>query len=222
MYAPSRASTGDLANGIPSAVNIEGVDTTVGYVAWANKPATKKDESERMSPSTSSPSSRMLTPRLARKVIKILRDAGAVFYCKTTIPTAMMIPESYNNTFGYCTNPYNRKLTCGGSSGGEGALQAMYGSPVGVSSDIGGSTRIPSAACHVYGLKPSIGRFPTYGAKSGLPGQEGIGGVNGPMARSIEALELYSAAVVDGKPWLYDPKMVRLSHARLHMTSVTC
>lgn len=47
-------------------------------------------------------------------------------------------PETFNNIFGRTTNPYNRSLTSGGSSGGEGALVALKGSPIGVGSDIGG------------------------------------------------------------------------------------
>jgi amidase len=46
--------------------------------------------------------------------------------------------ETFNHIFGRTTNPYNRKLTPGGSSGGEGALLAMKGSPLGVGTDIGG------------------------------------------------------------------------------------
>lgn len=46
--------------------------------------------------------------------------------------------ETYNHVFGRTTNPYNRKLTPGGSSGGEAALIAMKGSPLGVGSDVGG------------------------------------------------------------------------------------
>lgn len=46
--------------------------------------------------------------------------------------------ETYNHVFGRTTNPYNRKLTPGGSSGGEGALVAMKGSPLGVGTDVGG------------------------------------------------------------------------------------
>jgi amidase len=38
-------------------------------------------------------------------------------------------------------NPSNRLMTCGGSSGGEGALISMRGSPMGVGTDIGGSIR---------------------------------------------------------------------------------
>lgn len=47
-------------------------------------------------------------------------------------------PESFNNVFGRTLNPFNRSLTCGGSSGGEGALVGIKGSPLGVGSDIGG------------------------------------------------------------------------------------
>lgn len=47
-------------------------------------------------------------------------------------------PETYNLIYGRTVNPANRTLTSGGSSGGEGALIAMKGSPLGVGSDIGG------------------------------------------------------------------------------------
>jgi amidase len=52
--------------------------------------------------------------------------------------------ETYNNVFGRTLNPYNLSLTSGGSSGGEGALIAMRGSPLGVGTDIGGSVKYAS------------------------------------------------------------------------------
>lgn len=60
----------------------------------------------------------------------------------------------------------------------------------------------------MYGLKPSFGRYPVYGGKSGIPGQEYILAVNGPMARSLKSLQLYSEAVLSDKvaPWNYDHK----------------
>jgi amidase len=67
----------------------------------------------------------------------MLEDAGAVVYTKTNVPTAMMIAESVNNVFGRTVNPLNRKTTSGGSSGGESALIALGGSPLGVGTDIG-------------------------------------------------------------------------------------
>ena len=62
-------------------------------------------------------------------------------------------------------NPYNDAYTCGGSSGGEAALIALDGSPVGIGSDIGGSLRIPAAYCGIYSLKPAGGRVSYYGAR---------------------------------------------------------
>lgn len=50
----------------------------------------------------------------------------------------MQWPETYNLIFGRTVNPSNRTLTSGGSSGGEGALIQLKGSPLGVGSDIGG------------------------------------------------------------------------------------
>ena len=84
----------------------------------------------------------------------------------------------------------------------------MKASPLGVGTDIGGSIRIPAAWCHLYGLKPSFGRFPTYGGKSGIPGQEYVLAVNGPMARSLRSVKLYSEAVLSDRvaPWNLDHK----------------
>lgn len=58
----------------------------------------------------------------------ILLDAGCIFYARTTLPQSVMQLETNSNIYGRTTNPYNRKHTSGGSSGGEGALIAMRGS----------------------------------------------------------------------------------------------
>lgn len=92
----------------------------------------------------------------------------------------MMIPETLNNTWGRTLNPLNLECTPGGSSGGEGALVKMRGSVVGVGTDIGGSIRIPGSLCALFSLKPSLGRFPTFGARSAMPGQEAVHSINGP------------------------------------------
>jgi amidase len=69
-------------------------------------------------------------------MVKILREAGAVFYCKTNQPQAIMHLESTSH-FGRTLNPFNIKLSAGGSTGGEAALVAMKGSVLGVGTDIG-------------------------------------------------------------------------------------
>ncbi|KAJ4343875.1 hypothetical protein N0V87_000158 [Didymella glomerata] len=63
-------------------------------------------------------------------MVKILREAGAVFYCKTNQPQAIMHLESTSH-FGRTLNPFNIKLSAGGSTGGEAALVAMKGSVLG-------------------------------------------------------------------------------------------
>ncbi|TQN63724.1 Acetamidase [Colletotrichum shisoi] len=138
----------------------------------------------------------------------LLEDAGAVFYVKTNVPTAMMIAESVNNVFGRTVNPRNRNLTSGGSSGGESALIVMKGSPLGIGTDIGGSLRIPAACTGIFTLRPSFGRFPTLGCRSGMSGQEAVQSVNGPMTRTLTDLELYGRAVVGRQTWLHDPRCV--------------
>lgn len=133
-------------------------------------------------------------------------------------------PDSHNNIFGRTLNPLNTKLTAGGSSGGEGALIALRGSILGVGTDLAGrllylrkasvankaagSIRTPSLCCGVYGFKPSSGRIP-WGGQTG-PGLKGITGITGmlpsagPMATSLNDLELFMSSVVYTKPWLDD------------------
>lgn len=162
-----------------------GKDATLGFAALANKPASYNST-----------------------LVDMLLAAGAVLYVKTNVPTAMMIAESVNNVFGRTKNPRNRALTPGGSSGGESALIAFGGSPLGVGSDIGGSLRIPAACTGIWTLRPSLGRFPTLKTQSGLAGQEAVASVNGPLAPSLESVELYSKTVVGLQPWLQDPKCI--------------
>lgn len=124
----------------------------------------------------------------------------------------MMMEETDNNVWGPTVNPYNTQLSAGGSSGGEAALLALRGSPLGVGTDIGGSIRIPSAWCGLYGLRPSFGRLSALGIRSGIPGQEFVLAVNGPMARSLDSVRLYCSAVLSAEaaPWNLDPKCLPL------------
>lgn len=118
------------------------------------------------------------------------------------------IAESVNNVFGRTVNPRNRQLTSGGSSGGESALISFKGSCLGIGTDIGGSLRIPAACTGIFTLRPSFGRFPTLKCRSGMSGQEAVQSVNGPMARTIDDIELEARTVVGGRPWLHDPRML--------------
>ncbi|KAJ5951545.1 Amidase [Penicillium vulpinum] len=141
-------------------------------------------------------------------IVKILLDAGAVVYARTTEPQGLMALETYSNITGTTTNPHNTALTPGGSSGGESALQALYGSPLGIGSDIGGSIRSPAANCGLYGLKPSTGRLPLLGCGSYLLGCETIMGTLGPISPSLGGVELFMKTIIESKPWVKDSMML--------------
>jgi len=87
-----------------------------------------------------------------------LRKAGAIIIAKTNVLQTLLAFESSNPLWGHTCNPWSASHTAGGSSGGEGALLAMDGSTIGVGSDVGGSIRIPSGYCGIFGLKPGLGR----------------------------------------------------------------
>ncbi|KAH7071237.1 amidase signature domain-containing protein [Paraphoma chrysanthemicola] len=141
-------------------------------------------------------------------MVALLRSMGAVFYCKTNQPQAIMHLESTSH-YGRTLNPFNIHLSSGGSSGGEGALVSMKGSVMGVGSDIGGSIRCPSAFCGIYGFKPTSCILPMNDMISHpFSAELNILGCPGPMCRSLRDLELFTKLMIDSKPWLEDPKLI--------------
>ncbi|KAL8762481.1 MAG: hypothetical protein Q9184_001516 [Pyrenodesmia sp. 2 TL-2023] len=141
-------------------------------------------------------------------VLKILWRAGCVFYARTTQPQTLMHLETSNNLYGVTVNPFNRGLTSGGSSGGEGALLGLRGSCLGVGSDIGGSIRSPSANCGLYGLRPSSYRVPIDGSSGTMLFEEQIVAVIGPLSTSLEGIKLFMKTVLSARPWLVEPSCV--------------
>ena len=94
--------------------------------------------------------------------VERLRAAGAVILGKTNVPEFGFGPGSTNTVYGQTRNPWNPESTPGGSSGGSAAAVAMGMGAAALGSDGGGSIRVPSSFCGVYGLKPSFGRIPLY------------------------------------------------------------
>nr|CDI56164.1 related to AMD2-acetamidase [Melanopsichium pennsylvanicum 4] len=174
-------------HGLPISVKdqfqVQGSDATIGYISYANKPSTSDSV-----------------------LVEVLKTAGAVPFVKTNLPQTIMYSETSNHLWGTTLNPHNRNLHPGGSSGGEGALVAMKGSPLGVGTDIGGSVRIPATLCGVFGLRPCSHRFPYEGAVNSLLGQITIPSVLGPLSRSLSGLTEFSKAVLAQEPWLLDPQ----------------
>ncbi|KAF2639078.1 amidase [Massarina eburnea CBS 473.64] len=141
-------------------------------------------------------------------VLQILQEAGAVFHCRTTEPQTMMHLETDSNLWGVTNNPYNKNLTSGGSSGGEGALISLHGSPLGIGSDVGGSIRNPAANCGIYGIKPTAFRIPTDGWGYAMAGADAIDSVLGPLSTSLSGLKLFMKTIIDAQPWLTEPAVI--------------
>ncbi|MBS7288400.1 MAG: amidase [Candidatus Freyarchaeota archaeon] len=94
-------------------------------------------------------------------LVERLKEAGAIILGKTNLPEFALIPITDNLLFGATRNPWDLERTPGGSSGGAAAAVASGICPVAIGNDGGGSIRIPSALCGVYGFKPSLGRVPS-------------------------------------------------------------
>src|SRR5208282_2762744 len=115
-----------------------------------------------------------------------LRNAGAIPIAKTNLPDLLFAFESDNLLFGRTDNPYDLARTPGGSSGGEAALIAACGSPMGLGSDCAGSVRLPAAFCGIAGIKPTSGRLPRTGHFPPAGGWIADLWQMGPMARYVE------------------------------------
>ena len=114
------------------------------------------------------------TPGVAR-----LREAGAVFFCKTTTPEFGWKGITHGPLTGITRNPWDTSRTPGGSSGGSAALVAAGVVPLATGGDGGGSIRIPAAFSGVFGLKPSYGVVPNF------PGPMGTLAVYGGLSRDV-------------------------------------
>ena len=89
---------------------------------------------------------------------KSLRRGGFVILGKLATSEIGAMPVTEPDIHPPTRNPWNRFHTAGGSSGGSGAAVAARLLPIAQGSDGAGSIRIPSAFCHLYGIKPSRGR----------------------------------------------------------------
>ena len=175
---------GPLA-GIPislkDSIIVGGFDTSVGYSCNTGKPALQDGP-----------------------LVRLLKDAGAVPFVKTNLPTTLLSFESSNDIWGRCTNPHNSKYSPGGSTGGEAALLAFGGSRIGIGSDVAGSVRAPAHFSGCYSLRCSTGRWPKLGFNTSMPGQEGIPSVYSPMTRTLGDLVYFSKSIMEMQAWKYD------------------
>ncbi len=127
-------------------------------------------------------------------VVRALREAGAIVVGKTNVPELTIFPFTESLGFGATRNPWSLDHAPGGSSGGTGAAVAAGMVGVGLGSDGGGSIRIPSAFCGLFGIKPQRDRIPL------APKDEvwhGLGHL-GPLARRVADAALFLDAAAGG------------------------
>ncbi|KAI1762701.1 amidase signature domain-containing protein [Hypoxylon sp. FL1150] len=196
-YAKNETTVGPL-HGLPISLkdqfHVKGVDTTMGYVGWIGSNLGIKDPSQ--------------AHKIESQITSELLSLGAVLYCKTSLPQTLLLGETKNNIIGETLNPNNQNLSCGGSSGGEGALQALRGSTLGVGTDIGGSVRIPAAFNGIFSLKPTPERVSYRDVANNNPGENTYRSTVGFLSTSIDGLNLILKSVLSTNPWLRDPAVV--------------
>ena len=110
-----------------------------------------------------------------------MREAGSIFLGKTTTPEFSWKGTTDSGLHGVTRNPWNTKMTPGGSSGGASAACAAGMGPMHVGTDAGGSVRIPASFTGLFGLKPTQGRI------ANVPTSQSHGvSQAGPLTRTVE------------------------------------
>lgn len=166
-----------LLRGIPIAVkdntDVAGVRTTYGSPIFADH-----------------------VPATSNVLVETLERRGAIVVGKSNVPEFSAGAVTFNEVFGATRNPWNTRLTPGGSSGGSAAALAAGQVWLATGSDLGGSIRIPASFCGVVGLRPSPGRV-AQGPRE-LPYDTLA--VHGPMGRTVADVALLLDAMSGEHP----------------------
>lgn len=116
--------------------------------------------------------------------VKKLQEAGVVIMGKTSMHEFGLDTTGNNPNFGTPRNPFNEDYYTGGSSSGTGGAVGLGLIPIGLGSDGGGSIRIPSSYCNIFGLKPTHARVSFWPSEN----HSNTCAVLGPMACDMESL----------------------------------
>jgi aspartyl-tRNA(Asn)/glutamyl-tRNA(Gln) amidotransferase subunit A len=115
---------------------------------------------------------------------------GAAILGKTTTTEFGCKASSDSPLTGITRNPWNLDKTTGGSSAGAGASVAAGITPFALGTDGGGSIRIPSSFCGLFGIKAQFGRVPVFPVAA-TPTLAHVG----PMARTVRDAALLLTAI---------------------------
>ncbi|MCP4885665.1 MAG: amidase [Planctomycetaceae bacterium] len=136
-------------------------------------------------------------------IIDFLKKSGAVLHIQTTVPEFYLGPHTATRLWGVTRNPWNPEFTPGGSSGGSGAALAAGFATLATGSDMGGSIRIPSAQCGLYGFKPPFQRVATSETS-----YESLG----PMARNLTDMLLMQNVISGPHPHAHSSLRPKLDY----------
>jgi amidase len=131
-------------------------------------------------------------PQHDAEAVAAVKREGAIVFGKTNLPLWSGDLQTFNEMFGTTNNPWDLSRVPGGSSGGAAAAVACGMTSFEIGTDIGGSVRVPSAFCGVFGHKPSFGVVPTLGYIDEPNGGVTESDINvfGPIARSADDLAM--------------------------------
>jgi aspartyl-tRNA(Asn)/glutamyl-tRNA(Gln) amidotransferase subunit A len=190
--AAARASEGRWRRGEPLGP-LDGLPVTIkDNILWAGHPMRR---GSRLSPATPATES---APAVRR-----LLAAGAVPLGKTTMPELGWKGLGDSPLTGITRNPWDTRLTTGGSSAGAGAAAALNLGVAHLGTDGAGSIRIPASFCGVFGIKPSFGRVPT-APPSAFASVSHVG----PLSRTVRDAATLLQAIAGA-----DPSDITASHA---------
>ncbi len=145
-------------------------------------PIAIKDENDVAGLPTAYGGAAFTTPAAAdSEVVRRLREAGAIIIGKTRMPEFGIFPYTETQANGWTRNPWNVLRSPAGSSGGTGAAVASGMVAAGIGGDGGGSIRLPSSWCGLFGLKPQRGRV----SAAPNPDLWRALGVIGPLTRTV-------------------------------------
>ena len=140
-------------------------------------------------------------------LVQSMREAGAIVVGRNNAPAFSLRWFTDNDLHGRTLNPFDARVTPGGSSGGAGAATAMGMGAIAHGNDYGGSIRYPAWACGVVGLRTTVGRVPSYKASAPnriISNQQMS--VQGPLTRTVADARLALQVMAQGSP--LDPQWV--------------